>query len=89
TKNGSKLLTTGKVITNIAEASLKDVDLVVKAATEAFIMFGDLLMGKNELAALESFNNKQTLSTAKFIDVGLSIDCYRYFARWTDKIHEK
>ncbi|RIB01156.1 hypothetical protein C2G38_2231727 [Gigaspora rosea] len=34
-----------------------------------------------ELAAIESFDNGQTLFTAKFIDVGLSIDCYRYFAR--------
>ncbi|CAG8831212.1 13990_t:CDS:2, partial [Gigaspora rosea] len=42
-----------------------------------------------ELAALESFDNGQTLSTAKFIDVGLSIDCYRYFAGWADKIHGK
>ncbi|RIB04690.1 hypothetical protein C2G38_2221650 [Gigaspora rosea] len=35
---------TGKVITNIAEASSKDVDLAVEAAIEAFIIFGDLLM---------------------------------------------
>ncbi|CAG8629062.1 17561_t:CDS:2 [Gigaspora margarita] len=78
---------TGKVITNVAEASSKDVDLAVEAATEAFYNVWRFVDGKErgrllnkladlierdleELAALESFDNGQTLSTAKFIDVG-------------------
>ncbi|CAG8466219.1 15176_t:CDS:2 [Dentiscutata heterogama] len=98
--------TTEKVITTVAEASSKDVDLAVEAATEAFYNVWRLVDGKErgrllnkladlierdleELATLESLDNGQTLSTAKFIDVGLSIDCYRYFAGWADKIHGK
>ncbi|CAG8581013.1 17857_t:CDS:2 [Racocetra fulgida] len=88
---------TGKVITTVSEASSKDVDLAVEAATNAFYNVWRFVDGKErgrllnkladlierdteELAALETLDNGQTLSTAKFIDIGHSIDCYRYFA---------
>ena len=49
------------------------------------------LMEKNldELAKLESLDNGKPYSVAKTVDVPASIDCYRYFAGWADKIHGK
>src|SRR6202453_3302263 len=46
------------------------------------------LMEKNadELAALESLDNGKPVSVAKAVDVAASIDCYRYFAGWADKV---
>ncbi|CAG8484236.1 1746_t:CDS:2 [Cetraspora pellucida] len=97
---------TGKAIATVSEASSKDVDLTVEAATNAFYNVWRFVDGKErgrllnkladlierdteELAALETLDNGQTISTAKFIDIGHSIDCYRYFAGWADKIHGK
>ena len=42
-----------------------------------------------ELAALESLNNGKTFSLAKDSDLPFAIDCYRYYAGWSDKIHGK
>lgn len=42
-----------------------------------------------ELAALETLDNGKPLSASKAADIPLSIDHYRYFAGWADKIHGK
>lgn len=42
---------------------------------------------KEELAVLETLDNGKPLSVSKAADVPLSIDHYRYFAGWADKIH--
>jgi len=43
----------------------------------------------DELAALESLDNGKALSFAKKVDLPGAIDCYRYYAGWSDKIHGK
>lgn len=43
----------------------------------------------DELAALESLDNGKALSVAKKVDLPAAIDCYRYYAGWSDKIHGK
>ncbi|CAG8439127.1 4380_t:CDS:2 [Diversispora eburnea] len=43
----------------------------------------------DELAALESLDNGKTYKEAKEDDVPDSIDVYRYYAGWCDKIHGK
>ena len=43
----------------------------------------------DELAELESLDNGKPVKVAKTVDVAASIDCYRYFAGWADKIHGK
>ncbi|KAF0515757.1 aldehyde dehydrogenase [Gigaspora margarita] len=97
---------TGKVITSVVEASEKDVDIAVEAATKAFneewIHVNGQERGKlmnkladlierdiDELAALESLDNGKTFTVAKSVDLQLTIDVYRYFAGWCDKIHGK
>jgi len=49
------------------------------------------LMEENfdELAMLETLDNGKPLSFSKAADVPLSIDHFRYFAGWADKIHGK
>jgi aldehyde dehydrogenase (NAD+) len=43
----------------------------------------------DELAELESLDNGKPVKVARTVDVAASIDCYRYFAGWADKIHGK
>src|SRR5580704_14230304 len=49
------------------------------------------LIEKNadELAALESLDNGKPVSVAKAVDVAATVDCYRYFAGWADKVQGK
>jgi aldehyde dehydrogenase (NAD+) len=44
---------------------------------------------KEELAALETFNNGKPISDSLNADLPLTIACYRYYAGWADKIHGK
>ncbi|KAG2485836.1 hypothetical protein HYH03_015419 [Edaphochlamys debaryana] len=44
---------------------------------------------KDELAALETLDNGKPLFWSKAADVPLSIDHFRYYAGWADKIHGK
>ena len=44
---------------------------------------------KDELAALESLDNGKPINDAKAADLPLTIDCYRYYAGWADKIEGK
>jgi aldehyde dehydrogenase (NAD+) len=43
----------------------------------------------DELAELESLDNGKPVKVARTVDVAASIDCYRYFAGWADKVHGK
>ena len=49
------------------------------------------LIEKNadELASLESMDNGKPFSIAKAVDVAATVDCFRYFAGWADKVHGK
>lgn len=50
--------------------------------------FADLIeKNRDELAQLESLDNGKPAAVANAADVQLSIDCYRYYAGWADKIH--
>ncbi|HEY1187283.1 MAG TPA: aldehyde dehydrogenase family protein [Gemmata sp.] len=41
---------------------------------------------KNELAALESLDNGKPISDSLAADLPLTVQCYRYYAGWADKI---
>ena len=41
----------------------------------------------DELAALETLDNGKPISESRNADLPLSIDCFRYYAGWADKIH--
>jgi aldehyde dehydrogenase (NAD+) len=47
------------------------------------------LIEKNldELAALETLDNGKPIRDARAADLPLTIDCFRYYAGWADKIH--
>src|SRR5439155_19547287 len=49
------------------------------------------LIEKNfdELAALETLDNGKPIRDSRAADLPLVIDCYRYSARWADKIEGK
>ena len=42
---------------------------------------------RDELAHLESLDNGKPVSLANMIDLELTINNYRYYAGWADKIH--
>lgn len=42
---------------------------------------------RDELAQLESMDNGKPVAIANAADLQLTIDCYRYYAGWADKIH--
>jgi aldehyde dehydrogenase (NAD+) len=44
---------------------------------------------REELAALESLNNGKPFRDSYYIDLPMTIKCYRYYAGWADKIHGK
>lgn len=44
---------------------------------------------KEELAALETFDNGKPYADALAADLPLTIKCYRYYAGWADKFHGK
>ncbi len=44
---------------------------------------------KEDLAALESLDNGKPYRDALAADLALTIQCYRYYAGWADKIHGK
>lgn len=43
----------------------------------------------DELAALETLDNGKPIADSKGADLPLTIDCYRYYAGWADKIEGK
>jgi len=97
--------TNEKPICRVHEALEEDVDIAVDAARKAFDTVwkttasterGKLLSKLanmmeehlDTLAAIESLDNGKAFSMAK-MDVGLSLECIRYYAGWADKIHGK
>ena len=42
-----------------------------------------------QLAALESLDNGKPFAISKAVDVPASIETFRYYAGWADKIHGK
>ena len=52
--------------------------------------FADLLeKHKEELATLETIDNGKPIFFSRIADIPLSIDHFRYFAGWADKVHGK
>ena len=44
---------------------------------------------QEELAALETLDNGKPYKDSLYIDVPMTVKCYRYYAGWADKIHGK
>src|SRR5262249_50109231 len=44
---------------------------------------------KDELAALESLDNGKPIGDSLAADLPLTLQCYRYYAGWADKIHDQ
>ena len=54
----------------------------------SFLRLADLMEEhKEELATLESIDSGAVYTLALKTHIGFSIDCFRYFAGWCDKIH--
>ncbi|KAG6901632.1 hypothetical protein C0995_009800 [Termitomyces sp. Mi166 len=95
---------TGKVITAVAAGSAKDVDIAVAAAKKAYktswgLKVPGTMRGKlmyklvellerdiDEFAALESLD---VYGHAKAGDIRMTIDVFRYYAGWADKVQGK
>lgn len=93
---------TGEVIVQVAEADKADVDKAVIAARRAFQKWRNVNPGercallhkladlferhRDELAKIESLNNGKPYTHAFQGDLGLSIECLRYYAGWADKL---
>jgi aldehyde dehydrogenase (NAD+) len=94
-----------EVITEVQEASSEDVDRAVEVATEAFqtwknsdgslrrnllLKLADLVERNAErLAEVESMDNGKPAHVAQGLDIGLVVECYRYYAGWADKVGGK
>ena len=98
---------TGEVLTQVAEASEKDVDQAVAAARKAFEdtagpwrkmsasergkvlwRIGDLVEKNiDELAELETLDNGKPIFEARYVDMPMVADVFRYYAGWATKIH--
>jgi len=98
---------TGEVLTQVAEASEKDVDRAVAAARKAFEdtagpwrkmsasergkvlwRIGDLIEKNiDELAELETLDNGKPIFEARYVDMPMVADVFRYYAGWATKIH--
>lgn len=96
---------TESVLATVQRANKDDVDVAVKAATNAFTTWRDVsgpdrrdlllklasLMEENQqfLAEWESKDNGKPVSIARDVDIALGIKHLRYFAGWADKIQGK
>lgn len=94
---------TETVIGHVPAAEKEDVNVAVKAAREAFNQFRltecsyrrDLMLrladilekNSKEMAALESLDNGKPYAVALAGDVALSVECFRYYAGFADKIN--
>uniref|UniRef100_A0A8C7HCC4 formyltetrahydrofolate dehydrogenase n=1 Tax=Oncorhynchus kisutch TaxID=8019 RepID=A0A8C7HCC4_ONCKI len=87
----------GSVICKVAYASVGDVDRAVAAAKEAFEVgpWGRMnprdreAWRRSELATIESIDSGAVYTLALKTHVGMSIQTFRYFAGWCDKIQGK
>lgn len=96
---------TEEVIAKVQEAGEQDIDTAVAAATAAFktwkktdgstrrnllLKLADLIeKNRDRLAEVESLDNGKPLHTAKDVDLGFVIECYKYYAGWADKVGGK
>lgn len=98
---------TGEVLTQVAEASVQDVDQAVAASRRAFddpagawrkmsasergkILWriGDLIEKNiDELAELETLDNGKPIFEARYVDMPMVADVFRYYGGWATKIH--
>jgi aldehyde dehydrogenase (NAD+) len=94
---------TGEVIAHVAEADKADVDKAVVAARRAFQSWRNVYPGercaklhkladliekhRDELARIEALNNGKPYTAAYHGDLAMVIECIRYYAGWTDKLH--
>lgn len=92
---------TNGVIAKVSEADKADVDKAVKVARKAFQSWrnvnpaercrllnklaDEIEKNKKELAQIESLDNGKPVGEA-MIDMGLVIECLRYYAGWSDKL---
>lgn len=90
-----------EVIKSVDSANKADIDRAVAAATEAFRSWGkgngcdrrDCLLRlaslvekhRDQLAEIESLDNGKPKHVADSVDIGFVIECYRYYAGWSDK----
>jgi aldehyde dehydrogenase (NAD+) len=96
---------TEKVLVSVQRAKEADVDVAVQAAKAAFykwrdvsgpdrrdllLKLSDLIQANKQcLAEWESKDNGKPVSTARDVDIALSVKHLRYFAGWADKIQGK
>jgi len=89
-------------IATVQEAGQEDVDLAVAAANKAFetwrrsdgatrrnllLKLADLVeQNRDRLAEVESLDNGKPKHVADGVDIGLVIECFRYYAGWADKV---
>src|SRR5437016_9179033 len=98
---------TSEVLTQVAEASEKDVDQAVASARKTFDdtagpwrkmsasergkvlwRIGDLIEKNiDELAELETLDNGKPIFEARYVDMPMVADVFRYYAGWATKIH--
>jgi aldehyde dehydrogenase (NAD+) len=92
---------TEEVITSMQWAGQEDIDDAVKSSAEAFEVYRKLpgcerrtmmlkladLVEKHrqQLAEVECMDNGKPVHVADAVDIGFVIECYRYYAGWTDK----
>lgn len=88
--------TTGQVIATVSQAGSEDVDKAVKAARAAFPSWSqtpaamrsvlinklaDLLEANlPEFAALETQNNGKPINESTYVDLPMTVDCFRFYA---------
>ena len=93
------------VITSMQEAGREDVERAVAAAKEAFktwrksdashrrnllLKLADLIeKHQKRLAEVESMDNGKPEHVAHDVDLAFTIECYRYYAGWADKVGGK
>ncbi|KAG7167569.1 Cytosolic 10-formyltetrahydrofolate dehydrogenase-like [Homarus americanus] len=83
---------TEELICDVHAAGKEDVNMAVAAAKKAFYQgpLADLMdEHKEELATIETIDSGAVYTLALKTHVGMSIDTWRYFAGWCDKIHGK
>ena len=43
----------------------------------------------DELAGLEALDNGKAFTVARDVDVAMTVQCFRYYAGWADKVNGK
>ena len=80
-------MVTGKVDVREYAAKLPDEPATDDDEAELLEESGEFEENLEELAMLEVLDNGKPLAEASNLDLPLSIQCYRYYAGWADKLH--